>query len=145
MVCFTPATVLFLCALQGERRTALPPLTCFKHGNIPHHATLCARNVRHQLDAGSDSLLGSQIVALMTSPGVPGARTIVLLGPTRVVFAALALNLILLGLIIRWNRGASDQRKLNARPRSFGAAAAGLLGSLVVIFSMTIAINLLRP
>ena len=94
---------------------------------------------------GAVLVLGSQIVALMTSPGVPGARTVVLLGPTPVVLATLAFNLILLGLIIRWNRGASDQRKLNARPRSFGAAAAGLLRSLVVIFSMTIAMNLLRP
>jgi hypothetical protein len=93
---------------------------------------------------GAVLVLGSQIVALMTSPGAPGAPTLVLLGPTPVVFAALALNLILLGLIIRWNHGASDQKKLNARPRSVGGAAAGLLGSLVTLFSMTIAMNLLR-
>ena len=50
---------------------------------------------------GTVLILGSQIVALMTSPGVLGAHAVVRLGPTPVVFAALVLNVLVLGLIIR--------------------------------------------
>ena len=64
---------------------------------------------------GAVLILGSQIVALMTSPGVLGAHAVVRLGPTPVVFAALVLNVLVLGLIIRRIAVQTTRGKFNAR------------------------------
>ena len=89
---------------------------------------------------GALIVLGCQIVALVTPPATPGSHTVVLIGPTAVVFSALAVSPLILWLFIRIGG------KTEATFRGFnrlGVAAAGFLGSFLTIFAVTIAVNLL--
>lgn len=91
---------------------------------------------------GTLVVFSSQIAALMASPAIPGTRNVVLLGPVPIVFLALVVNLVLLGLLIRHNSGGGELERFDARGRSF-VVATGLVGSLAAIFGVTIAVNLL--
>jgi hypothetical protein len=93
---------------------------------------------------GALIVLCCQIVALVTPPATPGSRTVLLIGPTAVVFAALAVNLLILWLLIRIGRSdATFRGKFNRLGGSVGVGTSGLLGSFLTIFAMTIAVNLL--
>lgn len=92
---------------------------------------------------GTLVVFSSQIAALMASPAIPGTRNVVLLGPVPIVFLALVVNLVLLGLLIRHNSGGGELERFDARGGSFVVAATGLVGSLAAIFGVTIAVNLL--
>ena len=94
---------------------------------------------------GALIVLGSQIIALVTPPAIPGSHTVVLIGPAGVVFAALAVNLLTLWLLIRMggNTNATSRGKFNRLGGPVRVATTGLLGSFLTIFVMTIAVNLL--
>lgn len=82
-------------------------------------------------------VLGSQMIALLTPPAAPGSRNVVLIGPAPVVFAALAVNLLIL-----WRLDARFRGKFNRLGGYVVAGATGLAGSLLTIFATTIAVNL---
>jgi hypothetical protein len=91
---------------------------------------------------GTLIVLCCQIVALVTSPARPGAQNVVLIGPTQVVFPALAVNLLILWLLIRVGRK-TDGGKFGRLGGSARVATTGLLGSFLTIFAITITVNLL--
>ena len=94
---------------------------------------------------GALIVLGCQIVALMTPPATPGSHTVVLIGPTEVVFSTLAVSPLILWLLIRMGgrTDATFQEKFNRLGGSVGVAATGFLGSFLTIFAVTIAVNVL--
>jgi hypothetical protein len=81
----------------------------------------------------------------MTPPAIPGNHTVVLIGPAPVVFAALAVNLVVFRLLIRarGNTDAVSRRKLISPGESAGMVTTGLLGSLLTTSAVTIAVNVL--
>ena len=93
--------------------------------------------------AGTLLILCAQIVASLSAPPLPGTRNAVLIGPPPVVFIALALNLVLLGLLTRRDPRTAHGRKSDPRGRSIGAAVTGMLGSLLAVVALSVAVNLL--
>ena len=66
-----------------------------------------------------------------------------LIGPTDVVFSALAVSPLILWLLVSMGDGtdATFQEKFNHLGGSVGVAATGFLGSFLTIFAVTIAVN----
>lgn len=93
--------------------------------------------------AGTLLILATQIVASLTPPTQPATRGSVLIGPPPVVFAALAANLVLLGVLTRREPRTARSRKSDARGPSLGVAVTGMLASLFTVVALTVAVNIL--
>ena len=87
-------------------------------------------------------ILGTQIAGLMIPPPGPGFHVSVLIGPTVVVLAAIAVNMLILCLLIGTGRKTDNAGVLNRPTRSMSVATKGLALSFLTIFATTIAVNL---
>jgi hypothetical protein len=90
-------------------------------------------------------ILCSQIVALLIPAPTPGGHTVVLIGPTPAVLAAIGANLLILCLLITMG-GKTNATVPETSYRIGGPvrqAATGFLGSFLTIFAITILVNLL--
>src|SRR5262245_59946961 len=100
-----------------------------RHDIVPDMQPRTRRTFITSWMGGTLIVLGCQIVALMTPSATPGGHTAVLIGPTTVVFPALAVNLIALALLIRMGGKTDDnfQGKFNRA----AVATTAFLGSLL--------------